>query len=493
MDTAEENHIELESKPSIKVHSNFYNIVMGFLLKVSQVLFPLITFPYVSRVLLAEGVGRVNFAQSTLSLLSTLAMLGIPIYGIKACAKVRDNKVRLATTVKELLVINSFSMVVSYILLVVCILFIDKIRTDLILFAVMSMTIAFTVFGVEWFYQAIEQYDYITIRSVIVKALSVILMFIIVRDAGDVVQYGFIVVLGTVGSNILNIIRLHRFVSLKSAEKMNLRHHLKPILTLFAFSATTTFYTSLNTVMLGLLKSDAEVGFFSAADKIKGLGTQIVTVASSVLLPRSAYLLEQGRKDEFYSLIKSSLQFSLVISCPMIALCILNAYQLIMILSGSGFMPAIPVMQIEIIATMFIGMTNVIGVQLFISMDSEKYVFHSTLCGAIAGIILNSLLIPILGASGAAISSVAAEAIVLIAQLIQVRKLRVKVITPSDLIKILTSTALASCVAYFAANSLTGIFSRLLVSCLSFALVYLGLLLLSREKALMLIIRGRME
>lgn len=492
MDTAEENHIELESKPSIKVHSNFYNIVMGFLLKVSQVLFPLITFPYVSRVLLAEGVGRVNFAQSTLSLLSTLAMLGIPIYGIKACAKVRDDKVRLATTVKELLVINSFSMVVSYILLVVCILFIDKIRTDLILFAVMSMTIAFTVFGVEWFYQAIEQYDYITIRSIIVKALSVILMFIIVQDAGDVVQYGFIVVLGTVGSNILNIIRLHRFVSLKSAEKMNLRHHLKPILTLFAFSATTTFYTSLNTVMLGLLKSDAEVGFFSAADKIKGLGTQIVTVASSVLLPRSAYLLEQGRKDEFHSLIKSSLQFSLVISCPMIALCIINAHHLIMILSGSGFMPAIPVMQIEIIATMFIGLTNVIGIQLFIPMDSEKYVFHSTLCGAIAGIILNSLLTPKLGASGAAISTVSAEATVLIVQLIQLRKLRIKVIEPSDLIKILTSTALASCIAYFASNSFTGIISRLLVSCLSFALVYLGLLLLSKEKALMLIIRGRM-
>lgn len=493
MDTAEDNHIELESKPSIKVHSNFYNIVMGFLLKVSQVLFPLITFPYVSRVLLAEGVGRVNFAQSTLSLLSTLAMLGIPIYGIKACAKVRDDKVRLATTVKELLVINSFSMVVSYILLVICVLFIDKIRTDLILFAVMSMTIAFTVFGVEWFYQAIEQYDYITIRSVIVKALSVILMFIIVRNAGDVVQYGFIVVLGTVGSNILNIIRLHRFVSLKSAEKMNLRHHLKPILTLFAFSATTTFYTSLNTVMLGLLKSDAEVGFFSAADKIKGLGTQIVTIASSVLLPRSAYLLEQRRKDEFHSLIKSSLQFSLVISCPMIALCIINAHHLIMILSGSGFMPAIPVMQIEIIATMFIGLTNVIGVQLFIPMDREKYVFHSTLCGAIAGIILNSLLIPTLGASGAAISTVSAEATVLIVQLILLRKLRIKVIAPSELIKILTSTALASCVAYFASNLFSGIISSLVISCLTFGLVYLGLLLLSREKALMLIIRGRME
>ena len=493
MDTAEDNNIEPENKQSIKVHSNFYNIVMGFLLKVSQVLFPLITFPYVSRVLLAEGVGRVNFAQSTLSLLSTLAMLGIPIYGIKACAKVRDDKVRLATTVKELLVINSFSMVVSYILLVVCILFIDKIRTDLILFAVMSMTIAFTVFGVEWFYQAIEQYDYITIRSVIVKALSVILMFIIVRDAGDVVQYGFIMVLGTVGSNILNIIRLHRFVSLKSAEKMNLRHHLKPILTLFAFSATTTFYTSLNTVMLGLLKSDAEVGFFSAADKIKGLGTQIVTVASSVLLPRSAYLLEQGRKDEFHSLIKSSLQFSLVISCPMIALCILNAHQLIMLLSGSGFMPAIPVMQIEIIATMFIGMTNVVGIQLFIPMDREKYVFHSTLCGAIAGIILNSLLIPTLGASGAAISTVSAEAAVLIVQVILLRKLRIKVIALTESAKIFASTILASIVAYFVSGSLMGILSKLLVSCIVFAVVYLGLLLLIREKALMLIIRGRME
>ena len=223
------------------------------------------------------------------------------------------------------------------------------------------------------------------------------------------------------------------------------------------------------------------------------LGTQIVTVASSVLLPRSAYLLEQGRKKEFHSLIKSSLQFSLVISCPMIALCILNAYQLIMLLSGSGFMPAIPVMQIEIIATMFIGMTNVIGVQLFIPMDREKHVFYSTLCGAIAGIILNSLLIPTLGASGAAISTVLAEAGVLIAQLIQIKKLKVNIISIAEIAKILASTLFASIVAYFASNSFTGIFSSIVISCLTFGIAYLGLLLLSREKALMLIIRGRME
>ena len=126
-------------------------------------------------------------------------------------------------------------------------------------------------------------------------------------------------------------------------------------------------------------------------------------------------------------------------------------------------------------------------------MDSEKYVFHSTLCGAIAGIILNSLLIPTLGASGAAISTVSAEATVLIVQLIQLRKLRIKVIALTEIAKILASTIFASIVAYFVSGSLTGIISSLVISCLTFGLVYLGFLLLSKEKALMLIIRGRME
>ena len=170
-------------------HSNLYNIIMGAILKVSQVLFPLITFPYVSRVLLADGVGRVNFAQSVVNLFSTLAMLGIPVYGIKACARVRDDKVKLATTVKEILIINSFSLVIAYVILVVCVAFIDRFKTDMILFAVMSTTIAFTAFGVEWFYQSIEQYDYITVRSIASKLLSVVVMFAFVNESDDVIQY----------------------------------------------------------------------------------------------------------------------------------------------------------------------------------------------------------------------------------------------------------------------------------------------------------------
>ena len=477
----------------IAKHSNLYNVVMGFILKVSQVLFPLITFPYVSRILLADGVGRVNFVQSTVSIFSTLAMLGIPVYGIKVCAKVRDNKVKLATTVRELLLINTISVIISYIALVLCVIFLDRLNSDIVLFSVMSVTIAFTAFGAEWFYQAIEQYDYITIRSVVAKFVSVALMFFVVKDRNDVVQYGVVMVVGTVGSNILNIIRLHKFIKFHDADNMNLRQHMKPILTLFAFSAATTVYSSLDTSILGFLKNDTEVGYYAAAMKIKNLLTQIVTVVSSVLMPRTAYLLEQGRKANFLSLIKNSLSFNVVIALPLMAICIVNAEPIIVLLSGEPFLPSVPVMQISILSIIFIGMTNVIGLQMMIPLDMENKVFHSTLVGAVVNICLNLLMIPLFGAIGSAIAVTCTEMVVFIVQAVLIRNYVSTIFDCVDILKAVVSVALASVLAVIVNELLNGFWTSLIFSSILLGGSYLVLLIVLGEHSIRMVVGGDFE
>ena len=477
----------MAAEKEYKTHSNSYNVIMGFILKASQLLFPLITVPYISRILQPEGIGRVSFAQSSMDIFTMFAMLGIPLYGIKACSRVRDDKVKLATTVKELLSINTIAMIISYIALFISITSLKEFNNDASLFLIVSMQIALTVFGVEWFYQAIEQYDYITIRSVLGKFVSLVLMFVLVRDSSDVLQYGFIVVIGSVGSNIFNIIRLHKFISLRTASKCDKIQHIKPILILFAFSATTTIYNSLATVMIGFLSTNSEIGFYTTAVKIKNLLVGVITVVSSVLLPRATYLLKHDKKDEFIELIRNTFNFNLLISIPISAFCILEAKNIILIIAGDAFLSSIPIMQIIMPAVIFIGLTNVIGIQLFLPINKEIYVFISTLTGAIVDIILNFVFIPKYGAFGAAIATMMAELSVLIIQYIFLLHCKISILNIPELIKIIIATIIAT-TSIFLPIKIQSIFLQLITSSFVFFFIFLFGILLFKEKTCLKIV-----
>ena len=153
------------------------NFIMNVILTMSSFIFPLITFPYVSRILLPEGTGKVSFATSLISYFSMFAQLGIPTYGIRACAKVRDDKEELTRTTQELVIINFVMSVISYTALAVALMLVPRLREERALYIIVSLTIAFNVIGMEWMYKALEQYTYITIRSIIFKFVALIVMF----------------------------------------------------------------------------------------------------------------------------------------------------------------------------------------------------------------------------------------------------------------------------------------------------------------------------
>ena len=173
--------------PSIK--KNFF---MNAVLAMSSFLFPLITFRYVTGVLSTDGYGKVHFAISVINYFSMAAQLGIPTYGIRACAAVRDDKEKLSQTVKELLGINLVTCVISYAVLAVAVFTLRRFADIRILMAIVSVTILLNAIGMEWLYKGLEKYTYITVRSLIFKAIALGGLFLLVRECrNDYEVYGF--------------------------------------------------------------------------------------------------------------------------------------------------------------------------------------------------------------------------------------------------------------------------------------------------------------
>ena len=455
------------------------NFVMNAILTMSQFLFPLITFPYISRILLPTGTGKVSFATSVVSYFALFAQLGIPTYGIRACAKVRDDRKALERTVQELFLINLIMSILAYIVLFLAIAFVPRMRQEKILFLIVGLTILFNAIGMEWLYKALEQYTYITVRSIIFKLIAVVAMFVLVHEQKDYVIYGGISILAASASNVFNFFHAHKYVSIKPVGSYNFRQHLKPIVIFFAMSCAATIYTNLDTVMLGFMTSDAEVGYYNAAVKIKSILVSVVTSLGVVLLPRASYYVEHKLMDEFYRITQKAINFVFLIAVPLTVYFILFAKEGIFFLSGSEYASSILPMQVIMLTVFFIGLTNIMGIQMLIPLGKEKMVLYSEIAGAIADLILNTLLIPIMASTGAAIGTVVAEGVVFAVQFWALRK---EVLSAYQKVRygtIVLALAIASCL--WVKTTALGSFASLLVSAILFFAVYGGVLVLRKE------------
>ena len=178
------------------------NFVMNAILTMSSFIFPLISFPYVSRILLPEGTGKVSFATSLIAYFTMFAQLGIPTYGVRACARVRDDREALSRTAQELLIINLVMTSLSYIALFLALLFIPRLWEERSLYLLVSLSVLFNTIGMEWLYKALEQYTYITVRSIVFKLVALVAMFALVSSREDYVIYGGITILASSASGI---------------------------------------------------------------------------------------------------------------------------------------------------------------------------------------------------------------------------------------------------------------------------------------------------
>lgn len=458
------------------------NFVMNALLTMSSILFPLITFPYISRVLLPAGTGKVNFAISVVAYFTLFAQLGIPTYGIRICAQVRDDRQKLSQTVQELMAISFIMCALSCLLLGLGIAFVPRLRADRALFLVSGSAILLNTIGAEWLYKGLEQYTYITVRSLIFKVIALVAMFLMVHQQSDYVIYAGITVFASYASYILNFLNLRKYVSLRPTQKLNLRRHMKAVLAFFAMSCATTIYTNLDTVMLELMKGDVEVGYYSAAVKVKNVLVSVITSLGTVLLPRASYYIEHGQKEQFHRIAQKALHFVMLIAPAMMVYFILFAKESIYLLSGTAFEGSILPMQVIMPTILLIGLTNIMGIQMLIPLGQERIVLYSEIAGAVVDLIVNALLIPKFASTGAAVGTLVAEAVVLAVQYVALRGTLKTVIRQMPYGSVLAALAAGTAACIWVKMLHWGSFLTLAVSAVVFFGGYLLVLTLMREK-----------
>lgn len=463
---------------TLKIKSVEYNFIMNFILTASNFIFPLITFPYVSRVLMASGNGKIAFITSVASYFSMIASLGIPTYGIRACAVVRDDKEKLSKIVHELIIIHSIMTTIAMILFFVSYLFVDKLHQEKELMFINGVSLLLNVLGVNWLYSALEQYQYITVRALVFKLLSLFLMFALVHEEKDYIMYGAISVFASAGSNVLNFVNMRKHVNLNPYKDYNLTQHIRPILVFFAQSVAITVYTNLDTLMLGFITNDTEVGLYTAAIKVKNILSSLVTSLGAVLLPRLSYYTANGYKKEFEKLIHKAAEFVFILSVSLTFYFVIMAEDCILLLSGKGYLDATLAMQIIIPTIIFIGLSNITGIQILTPLNKEKYVLISVIVGAFVDFVLNAFFIPQMGAAGAAIGTLAAEGAVLCVQCYFIRRVtKIHIFNIKQFGLILGITGISAILLWIVNSVITmPLFIELIITC---AVYSIGILVLS--------------
>lgn len=465
----------------MKKHSISFNYIMNTTLTISSILFPLISFPYVSRVLNPDGIGRVSFAMSFISYFSMIAQLGIPTYGIRECAKFRDDQEQLSTFVKEIILINSITCIITYIAFIICVLSINRLRSDKTLFVVMSCSIIFNAAGLEWLYKGLEEYAYITKRSILFKCLAFVGMFLLIRSENDVLIYGILTIFASVGSNLCNWINARKYVSFKGIHIGSLKKHMKPIIVFFLLSIASTIYTNLDNVMLGFITDDKEVGLYTSATKVKAALVSIVTSLGTVLLPRASYCIENNNMSEFDNISRKSLAFTSMLALPFMVYFSVVSKSCVLALSGKNYLNSVGAMVILMPTVFLIGISNIIGMQILVPLGKEKIVFFSVLGGAITDFLINIIMIPIYGALGAAVGTVVAEFVVLVIQFIGYRKKTIELFKSIQWWKMLVATVIPTIIIIPIMKLSIGHFTKLIISCIIYYLIYACLLLFFKE------------
>lgn len=466
------------------------NAILNVLKTCLSIIFPLITFPYISRVLMPENVGKINFANSINSYFILIAGLGISIYAIREGARIRNNKQEIDIFVSQVFSINIVSTVISYSLLFIMLIYFPILNDYRLLIVIYSIQIIFTTISVEWIYSIFEDYLYITIRTFLVQLISLVLMFLFVKDPNDYVKYVFITVFSSSAMNIFNFLHAKKYCKITFTLHIDWKRHLLPMFVLFFNSIAILIYVESDTTMLGVLWGNYEVGLYSVSVKIYKIVKQASNAIVIVSIPRIAFYLAQEEMEKYYELLNRILKGIIIACLPMILILIFYASEIINIVSGSSYLEATTSLRILSLAIIFALIASFMANSVLIPNRKEKVVLIATICSAFANFVLNLILIPIGKQNAAALTTLLAEGITFLICTISLRKELKRITISKTLINSFLSSLfmIISIVVTRYINSYFDGLIKLFIDVSINLIVYgLSLLLLKDETTLMII------
>ena len=412
------------------------NIVYSSILTVSGYLFPLLTFPYVTRILGVENIGICNFYDGVTNYFILFGMLGIVNLGIREIAKCNGDINRLNNTFSSLFTLNLIATIISIFIFIIIGLTVDKIGNNPSMVIIGISKVLANCMLIEWLFKGLEDFKYITLRTLIVRLSYVISIFIFVRAKDDYIIYFALTTSMFIINAFVNLYMGRKIVKIRLSFT-KIKPYIKPFFTLGLYQILTSMYTTFNVVYLGFVSSDTEVGYYATATKLYTIILSFYTAFTGVMLPRMSALLSQNKFEEFKAYIRESSKFLYLFSIPLILLSITFAPVIVNIIAGHGYEGAILPMRIIMPLMLIIGLEQVLVYQVLFPLNDDKAILVNSVIGASVGITFNVLLVGHLLAIGSAISWVASEISVLLTAYWFIKK-RIKISIDSNfLIKIL--------------------------------------------------------
>ncbi|MBR3414638.1 flippase [Candidatus Saccharibacteria bacterium] len=396
------------------------NFAYNFVYQVLILVFPLITTPYVSRVLGAEGIGAYSYTYSIMYYFMLVAMLGITNHGNRAIAKARENKEELTKTFWSIYLIQ-LSMSALMIIAYFCYILIFSPNYWLI--AIIQVLYIFSaMFDISWLFFGLEEFKTIVIRSIIVKLLELMAIFLFVKNADDIWVYTLIMA----GGALINQLVMWPFLINRVASipwgYLKIKKHIKPCLVLFIPAVAVSLYKVMDKVMLGAMSGVEEVGYYEQAEKIVTMPLAIATALGAVLMPRMSNFIAKGRHEDMRRYIRMSMRFMMFLAFPLCFGLIAIADNFVPLFLGDGFEKSIILVRLLSITTVFLAFANPLRTGYIVPKEQDHVLVKFTILGAVVNLIINFALIPSMNSVGACIGTIAAEFAVMFYQAFSVRK-----------------------------------------------------------------------
>lgn len=455
------------------------NYIFNLLYQVLLVIIPLITIPYLSRILGPSGIGTVSFAESIVSYFVLFANLGINIYGQREISYAQDDKSRRSIVFYNVFITKLIMSLVVLVIYAIC--YFTVLHS--IIYLILSVQIISVIFDITWFFQGIEEFDKIVIRNTIIKLLNIIFIYTFVKGKDSVIIYCISVVLFPLLGFLSLWPNLSSYIDKIDLKKINISTVLKVSITLFLPTIAIQVYTVFDKTMIGLITKDSlENGYYEQSIKISRSLLMLITALSTVVIPRVGYYYDKNDHNMVKDILYRSYRFVFMMSIPMCFGLYFVSYNFIPWFLGAGFDKSIILVQIFSLLIIFISLSNVTGMQYFVPTKQQNKLTISVCVGAATNFILNCLLIPRFKSVGAAVASVIAEAIITIIQFILAKNyISIPKIIRNSMNYLIAGIIMLIILFVFARNCEPSVFNSLIIAAIG-ATSYFTILLILKDE-----------
>lgn len=395
------------------------NFIYSSILTVSNYLFPLIVYPYISRTLGLSNIGVVNFVDNLVNYFVLISMMGITTVGVREIAAAHKNRKKLSKTFMSLLMLTAISTIIAIIILGIVMYTVPTLFPYRSLLYVGIVKLIFNLFLVEWFFMGLEEFKYITTRSILVKCAYVLSVFLIVKEAADYKIYYILTVSFVVINAVINLFYSRHFIYY-SLRDIHMRPFFKPYMIMGVYSLMTNAYIMLNPVWLGFVTNTDEVGYFTTATRLHTIISAVLLSFANILFPRVSNLLAEGKQKEFWDKINIAFDAIFLFAFPTIVYMLVAGPDLLHLVVGNGFEGAYLPLRIITPLALIIGIEQILVIQILMATHQDSTVLQNSIIGAVTALIFNILLTTSLGAVGSAIVWVIVELVVMTLSIIAI-------------------------------------------------------------------------